>query len=305
MLYFIVNPASSSGKGIRIWEQTHALLDERKVEYKAFMLRKKGETKRIASKLSASGEEMTVILVGGDGTINEFLSGLDSFSHITFGVVQTGSGNDFARALELPDDPARMLDLILSGEKVRPLHIGRVLAGGVAHSFAVSSGIGLDAAVCDAADDSGAKSFLNSIGLGKLIYSFHGLKALLTNPVMKVTLETEKETLRFDKVFFIAAMNTKYEGGGYMFAPEATPEDEYLDLMIAEGIPRIKAVGMMLPARSGRHTGMKGIHIIRCRQARIHTDRCACLHTDGEVPGYFDEIEYSLSEDRLRTITGY
>ena len=305
MLYFIVNPASSSGKGIRIWEETRTLLDERKVEYKAFMLRKKGETARIASKLSEQNEEMTVILVGGDGTINEFLSGLGSFSHITFGVIQTGSGNDFARALELPDDPAKMLDLILSGEKIRPLHIGRVLAGGNSHSFAVSSGLGLDAAVCDAANVSGAKSFLNSLGLGKLVYSLQGLKALLANPVMKVTLQTDEKTLSFNKVFFIAAMNTKFEGGGYMFAPDATPEDEYLDLMVVEGIPRIKAIGMMPLARKGRHTGIKGIHLLRCRHARISADRNACLHTDGEVPGYFSEIEYSLSEDRLRTITGY
>lgn len=305
MLYFIVNPASSSGRGIKVWEKTSALLDEKNIEYKAFMLRKKGETKRIASELSASGEEMTVILVGGDGTINEFLSGLSSYSHITFGVIQTGSGNDFARALELPDDPEKILDLVLSGKKIRPLHTGRVLAGDSSFSFAVSSGIGLDAAVCEVADISGAKSFLNSIGLGKLVYSLHGLKALLTNPVMKVTLETEEQTLKYDKVFFIAAMNTKYEGGGYMFAPQATPEDEFLDLMIAEGIPRIKAVGMMPLARKGRHTGMKGIHIIRCRKAHIKTDREAFLHTDGEVLGCFSEIEYSLSEDRLRTITGY
>ena len=304
MLYFIVNPASSSGKGMKIWEKTKNVLEERQIRYHCIMLHKKGQTRRAAEKISELTKEVTVVLVGGDGTVNEFVTGLTRRSHVTLGIIRTGSGNDFASALDLPTDPEEMLDLILSGKGVRPLTTGIAETPGGSFSFAVSSGMGLDAAVCEASNASGGKSILNTIGLGKLIYTLQGLKALISNPVISMTIETENETLTFDKVYFAVVMNTKYEGGGYMFAPDADPSDDVFDLVIAEGISRPRSILMMKPARKGRHVDKKGIHIIRCSRVHITTDRPACLHTDGEVPGYYDEVTYSLSEDRLRTITG-
>ena len=129
MYYFIVNPISSSGKGMRLWERARAILDERNIEYESFILEGPGEAEELARFLSLNRTPCTIVVVGGDGTINEFLSGLASYEGITFGYIPTGSGNDFARGMRLPSRLEDNMEMILSPEKFRNINIGVTSSG--------------------------------------------------------------------------------------------------------------------------------------------------------------------------------
>lgn len=76
MYYFIVNPTSRSGKGIKIWEKVEQLLLEQDIEYEVFLLDAPHKAQGLAQYFSANLTPVTVVIVGGDGTLNEFLSGL-------------------------------------------------------------------------------------------------------------------------------------------------------------------------------------------------------------------------------------
>ena len=221
MYYFVVNPASRSGKGLKIWEKTEEILKEKKIEYESYILTAPGEAREMAQFLSLNKTPCTVVIVGGDGTINEFLSGLPTFEGITLGYLPTGSGNDFARGMHLPAKPEDALDLILNPEKFRHINIGITSSGDEKKYFAISSGIGFDAAICYESNASALKSILNKIHAGKLIYLINALRMLFAlKPCSMRVLLDDSQLLTFQKVYFVTAMNMKYEGGGFMFCPK-------------------------------------------------------------------------------------
>ena len=104
------------------------------------------------------GEEPVYLLVvGGDGTINEVLNGITDFDKVRFGVIPTGSGNDFGRNLKLPKTPKESLREICAcirkdqrGEALYRIDLGQVSWEGCEKPriFGISSGLGLDALVC-------------------------------------------------------------------------------------------------------------------------------------------------------------
>ena len=120
MYHIIVNPASKSGRGAKIWSMLEPVLHQKKVAYKVFISREAGQVIRFVQELSSSllesDPENTVklIVLGGDGTLNETLQGIGDFSRVQIGYIPTGSSNDMARDLKLPKDPLEVLERILS-----------------------------------------------------------------------------------------------------------------------------------------------------------------------------------------------
>ena len=122
MYYFIVNPNSRSGNGLKIWHQIRVELEKRNVIYEVHMTEYVGHGKKLAEKISAlasSENHLHLVGMGGDGTNTEILSGLSNIEYITFGFIPTGSGNDFCRGMKLPVDPLKALDSILEEESVK------------------------------------------------------------------------------------------------------------------------------------------------------------------------------------------
>lgn len=345
MYYFIVNPISGGGRGKKVWAALQRTLEHQSVEYRAWLLRRRGEAREIAAGLSKLKHDYTAVIVGGDGTIDEFIDGLGSLDHITLGCIPTGSGNDFVRGLALPTDPAAALDMILHPQTIRRLKVGTVLAdrsngtgpakipndigpadssnGTVLadsrdssplpqteprtrcrHSFIVSSGIGFDADVCNGVCRSALKQFLNLFHLGKLVYLTTALRMLISMKQyrMKATLSDGSE-LSFEKVFFTAVMNLSYEGGGFRFAPDADPEDDCFQVCIAHSLTRRRILHLLPLALDGRHVGKEGVRIFPCRSLTLEFPAPLCLHTDGEIIGFFDRVTFGARPQRLPVIT--
>ena len=329
MYYFIINPASRSGRGRIVWETIKKELDHLGVEYRHFLLRSAGEGTNLAATLSSSGTPCTIVVVGGDGTINEVVNGLTSFDHITFACIPTGSGNDFVRGLGLTRDPIEALHAILNPTEIRPINVGhtefiKASADGysgsthspkpadgsdksgsslVSRNFAVSSGIGYDAAVCWEVDRSKLKQMLNRFHSGKLVYLLTALWQLLSMERLDfdITIDNDKH-MKCKKAYFAAAMNLPYEGGGFRFAPDSLPDDNQFDVLIVDGVSRFGALCLLPLALKGKHVGHKGIHIVRCSKLYLESPSALCTHTDGEVPGFTDKITFSLHDKKLSVI---
>ena len=168
----------------------------------------------------------------------------------------------------------------------------------------ISSGAGFDAAVCYAADNSRLKKALNKIHLGKLIYLLKALKMIFTMKMPSAQIRIDGQTeMHFDKVIFAAAMNTKYEGGGFMFAPDADPGDGYIDLLIAEGMPRLRILFILPTSFKGKHLKYKELHLIRCKKAEAHFSEEVCIHVDGEHFGFSKDVQFSLHLECINTIS--
>lgn len=307
MYYFIVNPNSRSGKGALIWKGLEGILNERNVEYKTFFTEYRGHAVLLSESITSDAapeSPVTLIAVGGDGTIQEVLSGVRDLSYITFGYIPTGSGNDFCRGMKLPAEPGEALDLILSGCRPHPMDVPVLTCGTGSSHFAISCGIGFDAGVCHEVSVTPMKKVLNRIGLGKLVYLFVALKQLLFLKPSPMTLVMDDDNVQqFSKVYFTAVMNQKYEGGGFKFCPDASPSDGYLDVIVVDSLSKPKVICCLPTAFFGKHTHFNGIHIFRCKKIDIHSEARLAVHKDGESAGLLHDFSVYMEPKQINMIS--
>lgn len=305
MYYFIVNPNSRSGNGRIIWNAVEQILEQEQAEYRVFFTSCRYHATRLAQEITSSKEKLTLVAVGGDGTVNETVNGIQDFSRVTFAYIPTGSSNDFARSLGLPSDPREAILNILHPSRYQKIDLGLASYGDRRRYFAGSCGCGFDAAVCHEAIASHMKDVLNQFKLGKLTYIGIALKQiLLFRPFpMTLTLDNGKK-LRFDRTYFVSPLNCAYEGGGLKLCPKAKADDGLLDLCVVEGLSKLVIALMFPTAYVGRHTIFRGIHMYRIKTVEIHTDQTVSLHTDGEPEYVKEDVHISCIPQCLTLIAG-
>lgn len=300
---FIVNPKSKSGRGGLIWNQIEPELKKRRISYQVRFTEYEKEATEITSQLTSDEKEHTIVVLGGDGTMDEVINGIRDCSKVTLGYIPTGSGNDFTRVLKLPTDPQEALLNILNSKKVMAMDVGEMCCEGISHRFAVSTGIGFDAAVCHQVAVSKLKVLLNKLKLGQLSYLAVALRRLFRDAHTKATVCMDgHETKIFENTYFVAVMNHPYEGGGFFFCPEAKVDDGYLDVIVVSGLPRWKVLLLLPLAFKGKHVGIKGIDIFRCKNIEIQLEDEFPIHTDGEPIAVGKELKAGLLNKRVGII---
>ncbi|MDE6844505.1 MAG: diacylglycerol kinase family lipid kinase [Lachnospiraceae bacterium] len=319
MYHIIINPSSKSGKGLSIWKSVETLLSEREIPYRTYISTHIGHvtelTLKITSDIPTDGQPINLILLGGDGTVNEALQGIQDFNMVNIGYIPTGSSNDLARALKLRRNPAELMTHILDGTHSRMLDLGILTYESDTHIesrlhkrpehrsryFIVSSGIGFDAAVCEEALSSSIKNTLNKFKLGKLTYLGIALKQLITAKTVSCEICLDGKTaIRIPKFLFSAFMIHPYEGGGFCFCPQADNSDGLLDLCVVGNLPKLLILFALPTAFWGKHYIFPRINHYTASSVRIKTSIPLWVHTDGEVYLKSDQISISCLKQRLR-----
>ena len=319
MFYCIVNPSARSGEGKNIWKDLESRFKERGLDYKAVFTKGPGHATKLSQSLTtdekySSELPIKIVVLGGDGTLNEVMNGISDFNKVLVGYVPIGSSNDFARDLSYPKKMDELLDTIVKGEKVRSLDLGKLSFLSMTKPksrlhdetisntriFDVSSGIGFDAAVCEEALSSGTKNFLNRIGLGKLTYGSIAIRQLLGAEKVPCDIILDNgETIHLKRFIFIAALVHHYEGGGFNFAPKADLTDGKFDLVYAGDMPVARMIITLPLSFIGHFYWVKGIghHVVQ--KVTIKTEKPMWVHTDGEVSVKSDHITFECMKEKL------
>ena len=305
MIYFIVNPKSRTGRGLKIWRQVKAYLKENNISYMAVDTKYEGHATLLASQVSnLPYEKVTLIVIGGDGTVNEVLNGITDFDKVRFGIIPTGSGNDFARGLGITGDPVDQLERIIKSDKTDAIDIGKVEWEGVdtPRYFAISAGVGLDAIVCKKALTSKLKTFLNRIHLGKLTYIILTVQTLFSMTTAEFEVRLDGKKRKLDKVIFAAAMNFRAEGGGVPMAPKADAKDGLLSVCMVHGIPKWRTFFCLPLLCMARHENIKGFDIVNCKKCEIEISQPMVLHSDGEYVADVKRVTFECLPGKLNLI---
>ena len=320
MVNMVINPASKSGHGLEMWKELEDWLLKHSIEYEAFLSKGPGDVTRIVHELCENGlskasSVLRIIILGGDGTFNEALQGITDFDCVEIGYIPTGSSNDLARDLGIKGDPSFLLSLVC--DKPHLMDLGRLTYHDSASErsrlheekdsdtryFAVSCGIGYDAAICEEALASHFKNTLNRLGLGKLTYLTIALKQLILTKRGNCTITLDgKEPFELKSFLFIATMIHRFEGGGFMFCPDADAQDGRFNLCAVGPIAKLRILFALPSALKGQHYRYPHIYPYDGASVHLEADRPFWVHTDGEVSRKSSSITIECLQKKIHLL---
>jgi len=307
MLYFFVNPASRAGRGAEKWYQVQPILTEKEIPHQVHFLSDEPFPRSIMEDIFAKEEgTVSLIVIGGDGTINQCVNTIPDFDRAELSVLPTGSGNDFCRNKDIPKSLEEQIDNIVAKKNIRMVDRGEITyrctcAEPVTHKFVVSTGFGYDAAICHMAERSRLKKILNKIKLGKLVYLLIGIKEIFGAKLTDMDITIDGESKQYKKVFFIATMNQPFEGGGVAMTPNASDSDEMLDFLIFSGVSKLKALFTIPLLYVKKHAGKPGVTLLTGKTVSVTSSAARILHFDGDSLADCEGFEAKL-EGKVKVI---
>jgi diacylglycerol kinase (ATP) len=226
-----------------------------------------------------AGAEL-LFAAGGDGTLQRLVN--SAFGQdVVLGIIPSGGGNDFARALGLPRDPVTALKVALSGE-LRAIDLVKVRTGDGRECFYLGGGgVGLDAAAAAYAGGP-YRNFP-----GRMRYVAAALRAYFSYQPrrVRVTFESDDTDQVWQSALLASVLNTPTFGAGIRLAPGAQIDDGVFEFVFLEEL-RFGQLLRVLPRLALQGSiNLPGLQIRRARKLRIEVDPPATFHGDGELLG--------------------
>ena len=238
---------------------------------------KEGDAEVIAREAVQAGAGL-VVAAGGDGTLNEVVNGLsEDFGSARLGLLPLGTGNDFARSINIPADLDAALAILQAG-RVRTVDVACATLGASNRYFINMSAGGFSGVVSEKAHEAkdrwGPLAYLRA-ALGTLP-ELQGFKTrILVNGVENLALDT----------YNIVISNGRFVAAGIPVAPQSKLDDGLLDLMIAPATT-IPQLAILVPqVLLGRHTESDLLLFRKVTRVEIESVPPMSFNVDGEVIG--------------------
>ncbi len=274
---FIVNP--TAGKGDTLASIRKSLDLKQDFEYEIYVTSKAGDaTDYVAKRCEETDEDIRFYSCGGDGTLNEVVSGCVGHSNAIVALYPSGSGNDFVKYYGGKDNFLNLDNLIEGTEtKIDIIKVGDRYAVNACH-------FGLDSAVARKMNQVRHKKIIG----GKNAYNTGVFYALLTAMKTKCKVIGDGEELNDDKILLCTIANGKYVGGSYLSAPRSKNDDGYLEVCCIKPVAIIKFLRLIKVYKAGTHLDRedlkKYIEYRRCKNVEIiGGQKNFAISLDGEV----------------------
>ncbi|MGB6408247.1 MAG: diacylglycerol kinase family protein [Planococcus donghaensis] len=283
---FIINPTAGNGRALKQWLRFEKTLH---FPYEHILTEFPGHATAIAAAYKNEEQQVLLIGFGGDGTLREIVVGAAGAKKIIVGSVAAGSGNDFARAYGTFKD-ARAIEQFQKNLRVKRQDLGE-FENGQPFQFVSSSGIGFDAEITIAVNQSVLKKKLNQFGLGKIAYYLYVIKTLVKFETFTLTVQSESETFVYQDVWLATVSNQPYFGGGMKISPASYTDDGLLELTVVHQISRLKLLLVFGTVFSGAHTRFKEVSQMSSSEFRLSSDKSVFRHVDGDDAGMSPQNE--------------
>jgi YegS/Rv2252/BmrU family lipid kinase len=265
----LVNPVSGGGRALEALPKVHAVLDALGAPHRTVTTRSIDHAYEEAGRAASEGE--TVVALGGDGLLRPLagaLKGTDS----AVALIPCGRGNDLARVLGVPTDPAEAARVAVEGEE-RLLDVANV--EGTPFMGIASFGF-----------DSDANRIANEARLvkGDAVYLYAVLRALAAwkPATFTVTVDGERHQMTG---FSVAVGNSKAYGGGMLILPHAELDDGKLDVMLTKQISKLRALIELPKVFKGTHGESDHVEFLRGEEIEVSADRPFTIYADGDPIG--------------------
>ncbi len=287
---FIINPAAGSRNQTEMYRKKIAeVCQARGLEYAIEVSGAPGQCRKIAQRAAKSGDEIRIYSCGGDGTLNEIVSGVAGFSNVAVTMFSGGSGNDFARIFSQPEafkDLSRLLD----GEET---HFDLIRCN-ADYALNICS-VGLDARIG------------TDVASYKRLPLLHGFRAYAASTLVNVikgisehyVVEVNGERID-EELTMVCICNGRYYGGGFNPVPQADPADGKLEVLLVQKVSRLQVPGVVGKYKAGRYAELP--HLVRhfsTDRVKIICDKPTPINLDGELR-IAQEVDIRLAQEKVR-----
>jgi diacylglycerol kinase (ATP) len=264
------------------------------LEYKILHTRHKGEASALCADFAGAHPDRICRFYscGGDGTLNEVVSGVLDAENAQVACFACGTGNDLIKIFDHPDyfrDMAR----VISGQAV-PLDAMRISCDGIRRGALNICSAGIDARV---ADWVGRNKRRLPFG-GKVIYDLSLARAFFSRLSRSYQVTIDGKTYDGEYAILVAASGRFY-GGGYYAVPEAEPDDGLLDFLLVKKVSHFQLLRLIGKYQSGRHQEFSELTVYaRGREMRLKTQTPEPVNYDGEILAGQD-VQISLCPGKI------
>ena len=282
---FIVNPISGTKAKNRVAKLIRELLDTRQFAPTVVATEYAGHATQLAQHF-AMEDYYAVVAVGGDGTVNEVASGLIG-TNTALGIIPNGSGNGFARHLDISTRMNRAIEMLNSSEVI---NVDYGLVNDI--PFFSTFGVGFDAVVAhDFADSSrGLKGYVQSIF--KDLFQYKPETYHLGGEGIDLTTTA----------FLINFANAGQWGYDAYIAPKASVQDGWLDVAVVTEFPMTAAAGLALSLFTKDIDENLYMNTIRAKELTLTRTSAGAAHIDGTPTTMPDKLHIKIVEDGLKVL---
>jgi YegS/Rv2252/BmrU family lipid kinase len=228
-----------------------------------------------------------VVAVGGDGTVNEVARGLKD-SKTALGIIPMGSGNGFARHLNIPIRPQKALEMINHSE---PISVDYGLANG--RLFVSTCGTGFDAVIADHFAGSNKRGFATYFqNIIHDVFSYTPQTYHLVGDGLDVT----------HKAFLITFANANQWGYEALIAPKASLQDGKMDIMLMSSHALLGSASLALRLFAGSIDDSHFMDTIRAKEVTLERESAAPFHIDGDPVEMEKDIHIKIVPDGLKVL---
>ncbi len=282
----IINPVSGGNKDQQQSRKIISHLVNQGFDIDAKLTYDKGSAINIA-KEAVENNYRNIIVIGGDGTLNEVVNGVLQqqtipSSEVKIGMFSLGTGNDFIRTMKIPKDYESATDILLQG-KTKTIDAGLVsfhIDGKKTSRYFINVlGMAFDGAVTESANSTKG-------AIGKMTYLKSVVTTLFKYEPTKIKIEVDDVGVADETIYCINIGNCKYSGGGMRMVPDAIPDDGLFDITIMKPLPNLVALANLHRLFNGTIKKLKQVTALRGKKLKIYSEPEICAEAEGEFLGW-------------------
>jgi YegS/Rv2252/BmrU family lipid kinase len=280
----VVNPAAGGGKAPQRLQTIRTVLDTAGVGYLIRHSRSLKDAGLLAAEAAAGGNH--VVAVGGDGMVGAIAGSVSRAKPAgdgVFAVIPAGRGNDLARTYGIPSNASDAAKLLLAGQSY-PMDLIEVTgADGTQATAAGSVYVGIASIAGQIANDA-------RLIRGPVVYPVAALRALVGWKQTTFSINSAGPALAAGAIrapqefpgYGMVITNIPYFGAGMKVAPDASPNDGVLEVVLMRRAPKLVFLRVLLMIRNGTHGKLHQISTGRATNLIVGCDRSMPVGADGE-----------------------
>lgn len=301
----IVNPNAGVGRGKKDWQEIRDLLIAEGFEFDAVFTRWKYHAIEL-TKTNIEKAYRNIIVVGGDGTMNEVVNGIFNqktvpTTEITIGMITIGTGNDWARMYKIPLKYNKAVKVLKKRKAfIQDAGVASFYEGKVKNKryFMNMAGMGYDALVAKKTNKMKEKG-----RGGTFSYLFNLLAGLFQYKNTHLDIEIDDRAVFSGKVFSMSLGICKYNGGGMMQLPKAIPDDGLMDVTVIKKTSKFTVIRNLKKLYDGSFVKLPVVETFTGKKITIvsRPENSIFLETDGESLGH-SPLEFNIIPKSLKVI---